>query len=110
MEGIEALIAGALLDRGNRNLENYFSKNKGIKRTHDGKLLTQQFDFIEDFDPLDLAINEALTDGGILCACGKHFSKSANCISTYRGHVLFDCTLFGKLRPAIMNLESSSNL
>jgi hypothetical protein len=99
------------LDRGSRNYDNYFGRTKGTKRDHEGTPIVSQFDLIEaatdDFNLIDVAINEALPDT-IECCCGEEFKKTKTLVRLFRGHTQNFCPIFAALRQSVIELKVES--
>lgn len=105
------LIVGALLDRGNKNYDNYFGDGK--KRKHDGEIVQQNIEFLasqcEEFNPVELAVEEALPET-VICCCGKVFQKNGDIIKITRAHIQNFCQVFADWRPKVVDLRSDSDL
>jgi len=110
IEGIYALVAGVLLDRGMRDHSQYFKL--GTKRTHDGKIIAKEIivlpDDLTELDPISIAVGEVLRDG-ITCACGQQFDKGAESLKLFGNHVKNICYLFKGLRLKFFDLQSDDD-
>lgn len=106
--GIQALIVGALLDKGSKNYDNYFGRTKGTKQDNKGTPTVNQFDLIkaatDDFDLVDIAIAEALPSV-IECCCGEKFVKTTNLTKQFRGHTQNLCPVYKALRQPVIELK-----
>jgi len=121
LSGLQSLVAGALLDRGNKDYSGYFSR--GQKRDSDRNIIAQEFDFLSDdfksatpsqkpdlgdgdstdFDPISLAASEALP-AGITCACGEKIKESSDLVQVYRAHIVGECSFFEELRKLLFSM------
>jgi len=121
LSGLQALAAGALLDRGNKDFSCYFAH--GQKRDSAGNIIDQEFDFLSDdfksaipsqklgssdgdstdFDSISLAAFEALPDG-ITCACGEKIKESTGSVQVYRAHIVGECSFFEEFRESLLSM------